>query len=165
MRRTGAFVVAITAAGGLLLAGCSSSTDVASIEQTVQGGLAEQRGGTWTVECPDSMTVEAGLTADCMATSDSGEAIDVSITQTDDQGAVTWEVPPSGFDEASAEATVATEMGAELGGEWTVDCPEDIPTQKDLTANCGATDADGKSVMVDLTQIDDRGTVTWKVAE
>jgi hypothetical protein len=91
VRRAGAVAVSLAAAGLVLLSGCSTSIDVDTLEQSVQTGLAEQLGGEWTVQCPDSMEIQAGLTTNCMATSDGGESVDVNITQTDDQGNVTWE--------------------------------------------------------------------------
>jgi hypothetical protein len=165
VRRTGAIAVSLAAAGLLFLSGCSTSIDVDTLEQSVQTGLGEQLGGEWTVQCPDSMEVQAGLTTNCMATSADGEAIDVNVTQTDDQGNVTWEVPSSGLDVATLESSVAAELGAQVGGEWTVQCPDDIPMQEGLTANCDATDADGQSTMIDITQTDDQGNVTWETAE
>jgi hypothetical protein len=84
--------LASIAATALLVSACSSSIDVDSLEQQVQTGLAEQLGGTWTVQCPDSMEVQAGLTANCMATNEAGESLNVDITQEDDQGTVSWQV-------------------------------------------------------------------------
>jgi Domain of unknown function (DUF4333) len=164
VRRTGAIAVSLVAAGVLLLAGCSTSIDVDTLEQSVQTGLAEQLGGEWTVQCPDSMEVQAGLTTNCMATSAEGEAVDVNVTQTDDQGNVTWEVPATGIDVAAVESSVAADLAAQVGGEWTVQCPDDIPLEKGLTANCSATSADGQSTMIDVTQTDDQGNVTWATA-
>jgi hypothetical protein len=165
VRRTGAIAVAITATGVLLLSGCSSSIDVASLETTVQDGLAEQVGGTWTVECPDSMEVQAGLTTNCGATNAEGESIEVNITQTDDQGNVTWEVPATGLDVATLESSIAADIAAQVGGEWTVECPDDIPLEQGLTANCAATNADGETTMINITQTDDQGNVDWETAE
>jgi invasion protein IalB len=90
MRR--APIVLTLAAAALLATACSSSIDVDSLEQQVQSGLAEQLGGTWTVQCPDSMEVQAGLTANCMATNEDGQSLNVDITQEDDQGTVSWQV-------------------------------------------------------------------------
>ena len=165
MRRTGAFAVALTAAGVLLLTGCSSSIDVASLETTVQDGLAEQVGGTWTVECPDSMEVQAGLSTNCMATRDDGQTLDVAITQDDDQGNVTWKVDNPELDSAKAEASIAADIAAQVGGEWTVECPDDIPLEAGLTANCEATSTDGQAVMINITQTDDQGNIDWETAE
>ena len=157
--------LALAAASVLVLAGCSSSINVADLEAQVQDGLAEQLGGTWTVECPDSMEIQAGLTTNCMATSDTGEAINVDITQDDDQGNVTWRVPPTGLDVGLLEQTVAGDLAAQVGGEWTVTCPDDIPMEQGLTANCEATSADGQSTMINVTQTDDQGNVSWETAE
>jgi ornithine carbamoyltransferase len=165
VRRTGAIAVAIATAGVMLLSGCSTTIDVGTLESSVQTGLAEQLGGEWTVQCPDSMEVQAGLTTNCMATSAAGETLEVNVTQTDDQGNVTWEVPQTGLDIDKLETGVAAEIAAQVGGEWTVTCPDDIPMEKDLTANCEATSADGQSTMINVTQTDDQGNVTWETTE
>ena len=60
---------------------------------------------------------------------------------------------------------MAAELAAQVGGEWTVQCPDDIPMEKDLTANCEATSADGQSTMINVTQTDDQGNVTWETTE
>lgn len=165
MRRTLMSTAGVLTAGALLLTGCTTTIDVASIETAVQDGLAEQVGGEWTVTCPDSMEVQAGLTTNCMATSAHGQTLDVNVTQDDDQGNVTWEVPSTGLDEAKVESSIAAEIAAQAGGEWTVTCPDDIPIEQGLTANCEATSADGQSVMVNVTQTDDQGNVTWETVE
>lgn len=167
MRRSLALMstLGVLTAGALLLTGCSTTIDVSKIETSVQDGLAEQVGGEWTVTCPDSMEVQAGLTTNCMATSATGETLDVNVTQNDDQGNVTWEVPETGLDMAKAESSIAAEISAQAGGEWTVTCPDDVPIQKGLTANCEATSADGQSVMINITQTDDQGNVTWETVE
>lgn len=157
--------LATVALAASVLVGCSSTIDVSSLEEQVQKGMAEQLGGEWTVQCPDSMEVKAGLTANCEATSTDGTTEQVNITQTDDQGNVTWEVPSTDLDVDKLEASLQTEIAAQAGGEWTVQCPDSIPLQKDLTANCEATNADGQSVMINVTQTDDQGSVSWESAE
>ena len=72
MRRTGAIVVAVATAGVLLLTGCSSSIDVAPWSRASRRARRAAR-RQWTVQCPDSMEVQAGLTTNCMATSADGE--------------------------------------------------------------------------------------------
>jgi len=99
MRRTSALAstLALVGAGVLLLAGCSTTIDVSKIETSVQDGLAEQVGGEWTVTCPDSMEVQAGLTTNCMATSTDGQTLDINVTQDDDPRPVAGQfraVPP-----------------------------------------------------------------------
>lgn len=91
MRRTGAIAVSLAAAGILLLTGCSTSIDVDAIESSVAADLAAQVGGEWTVQCPDDIPLEQGLTANCGATSADGQSTMINVTQTDDQGNITWE--------------------------------------------------------------------------
>jgi len=154
--------IALSAA--LLVSGCSSGPTVDTIEQAVQEGLAEQLGGAWTVTCPDSMEVQAGLTANCSATSDGGETVEVNITQNDDQGNISWEVPSDNLDVANLEDLVATQLAEQVGGEWTVTCPEDVPLEQGLTTDCEATSADGQSGTITVTQTDDQGNVSWEAS-
>lgn len=162
MKRLIASTVVLSA--GLFLSACSSSINVGDLEQQVQQGLADQLGGDWTVSCPDSMEVQAGLTTNCMATDAGGKTVDVNITQTDNQGNVAWEVPSTNIDVAKLQDTVGSQISEQVGGDWTVTCPQDIPLQKGLTTNCEATSADGQSVMVNITQTDDQGNVSWETA-
>ncbi len=155
---------AVALSAALAITGCSSGIDVDTLETTVAEGLAEQLGGEWTVQCPDSMEVQAGLTTNCMATDADGNSVDVNITQDDDQGNVTWEVPSDALDVAKLEATVAAGLAEQVGGEWTVTCPEDIPIEQGLTANCDATSADGQSTMINVTQTDDQGNISWETS-
>jgi len=140
------------------------SIDPQSLEDTVQKGMAEQLGGEWTVACPDSLEVQAGLTSNCVATGADGETLDVSITQTDDQGNITWEVQSNNLDVTKLQDTVASQLAEQLGGEWTVACPADVPLQQDLVTDCEATSADGQSGTITVTQTDDQGNISWEAS-
>lgn len=155
---------ALAAASALVLAGCSSSIDVADLETQVQDGLAQQEGGTWTVQCPDSMEVQAGLTADCLATRDDGQTLEITITQDDDQGNITWKAVPK-LDSVKLEQTIAADITAQVGGEWTVTCEADVPLAQGTTSTCEATSTDGQSATINVTQTDDQGNVEWATAE
>lgn len=152
---------ALAAATVLLLAGCSSTIDAASLETQVQDGLAEQVGGTWTVDCPDSMEIQAGLTAECLATKDDGQTLNVNVTQDDDQGNVTWKVIAE-LDTVALQDSISSEIAAQVGGEWTVTCDE-APLQQGTTSACQATSGDGQIETITVTQDDDQGNVSWAV--
>lgn len=165
MRRSGAIAASLTTVGVLLLTGCSSSLDGAKMEDEITSQITEQVGGEWTVTCPESEPVKAGGTFTCTATDASGATETINVTQSDDQGNITWEIPATGLDLEALKTGVAAELAKQVGGEWTVDCPDDIPIEKGLTANCEATSADGQSTMINVTQTDDQGNVTWETAE
>lgn len=69
-----------------------SELDMAKIEKSITDGIAEQLELTVTVECPESVTQEAGSTFDCIATAEDGSTATVLVSQTDDEGNVTWEL-------------------------------------------------------------------------
>lgn len=64
--------------------------DTANIEQQIAESLSQSSGRTTTVVCPDEVTVAAGDTFTCTATTDDGRTAVIEVTQDDDQGTVTW---------------------------------------------------------------------------
>jgi hypothetical protein len=85
-------VVAVVAVVMLLAAARSSTLDTAAIETDIAGRLSEEAGGAVTVTCPGSVALTSGSTFDCDATGDDGSHVTVVVTQTDDQGNVTWRI-------------------------------------------------------------------------
>jgi hypothetical protein len=80
------------------LAGCSSSLDIDKLESTIASEMQTQLNlpAQPTVTCPDDVAIESGNVFTCTAELD-GDSVDVKVTQTDDQGNVTWEtVQPQG---------------------------------------------------------------------
>ena len=76
------------------VAGCSSVLDTKSLEEEIGRQLAanlEVEPAEVTVGCPDSIAVEAGLVVRCTAEAD-GVTYGLKVTQTDDEGAVEWEI-------------------------------------------------------------------------
>jgi hypothetical protein len=96
----GAGALLVTAA----LSGCSGSVsvggsnlDIDKLESTVATEMQTQLNlsGTPTVTCPDPVPIEQGNVFTCTAELD-GDTIDVEVTQTDDQGNVTWQTVDAG---------------------------------------------------------------------
>jgi hypothetical protein len=69
-----------------------SLLDTGAIEQQVAESLSQSTGLTTTVICPDEVTIAAGDTFTCTATTDDGRTAQIEVTQDDDQGNVTWQV-------------------------------------------------------------------------
>lgn len=55
-------------------------------------------------------------------------------------------------------------MTEQLGGEYTVTCPSDIPVSAGATFTCDATGADGSTGTISVTQDDDQGNLSWEYA-
>jgi hypothetical protein len=68
------------------------------------------------------------------------------------------------LDHTSLEASLKTQLEATAGITGvTVTCPDNIKAEKGATFTCRAT-AQGETVTLDVTQTDDQGHVTFKVA-
>lgn len=73
-------------------AGCSKSLDTDSLEQTLIARVEADTGVTITsVTCDEDVDAEAGGTFGCVATEGSGATFHLEVTQSDDQGNVTYE--------------------------------------------------------------------------
>jgi hypothetical protein len=89
---------AAIAAVVVLAVACTKSLDTSSLESTLQSQAAETLGvSDLTVSCPDNVKVQAGGTFTCTATG-SGAAFTLTVTQSDDQGTVTWKVAGASSD-------------------------------------------------------------------
>lgn len=83
--------VLVTAA---TLSGCSATElDVNKLESTISTEMQSQLGldAAPTVTCPDPISIETGKVSTCTAELD-GESVNIEVTQTDDQGNVSWQV-------------------------------------------------------------------------
>lgn len=93
-------VAALVVAAGA----CSKTLDSEGLETTLKEQLTRETASTITaVDCPDEIKVETGGTFECTVTEESGTTFTLSLTQTDDNGAVNYEIkgaspgpPPSG---------------------------------------------------------------------
>lgn len=92
------WVAVVPATMVLGLAGCSFSASVGSLDvqkaqEEIAKGIEQQTGATGvTVKCPESVPLEQGNTFTCAVTASTGETATVSVTQTDNQGNINWEL-------------------------------------------------------------------------
>lgn len=83
--------VAVVAVVALLSAIASRGRlDTAAVEQQIAQELSVQTGQTTTVQCPDSVALEAGANFTCSASTSDGRSGQVEVTQDDSEGNVTW---------------------------------------------------------------------------
>lgn len=68
------------------------------------------------------------------------------------------------LDTDSVETQVATQMASQLGGEWTVECPDRVEPEEGHRFRCTA-ESDGDGVEVLVTQEDAEGSLTWRIVE
>ena len=55
-------------------------------------------------------------------------------------------------------------MSEQLGGDFTVNCPSDIPVSVGASFTCDTTGADGSTGTIAVTQDDDQGNLSWEYA-
>lgn len=98
-RQLGA-VVASSVLLAVGLAGCTvsaGSLDTEKAETEIAKGIEEQTDATGVaVTCPADVPIEQGNTFTCEATTAEGEKATITVTQTDDQGNINWEITGTG---------------------------------------------------------------------
>jgi len=89
----GAIVVVIALVAGTVAAlgslSSRSKLDMTAVEEDIAHRVAQRTGQVATVDCPDSVDIEAGATFTCSVTTEDGTALDVQVHQDDDQGNLT----------------------------------------------------------------------------
>jgi hypothetical protein len=91
--------VVVLLASLALVGGCSrtKTLDANDLEETLRAKIEQQLGAHGvTVDCPDDEPAKAGATFQCTATSAAGKTLTIEVTQTDDQGNVTWKATNAG---------------------------------------------------------------------
>jgi hypothetical protein len=93
----------------VVVAGCSQSINVGTLEQELVSQIAVQRGvgvSTVSVTCPSPVEVTEGSVVECAALVD-GQPFTVTVIQTDGEGAMEWVISPDEPGDAPApDATV-----------------------------------------------------------
>jgi uncharacterized protein DUF4333 len=94
--RTAAAVCAV-AALPLLATGCRPTLlDSEGLERQLETQLEQELGtGALTVTCPTDVEVAAKAAFECTASDGEGIDLTISVTQTNDEGDVTWKVTDS----------------------------------------------------------------------
>ena len=83
----------------LALVGCTraKTLDANGLEEMLRAKIEQQLGTQgFSVDCPDDEPAQAGATFQCTATSAAGKTLTIEVTQTDDQGRVTWKATSAG---------------------------------------------------------------------
>ncbi|HUQ02454.1 MAG TPA: DUF4333 domain-containing protein [Kofleriaceae bacterium] len=139
-------------------------TDVDKGEKLISTKLKEATGMDAKVTCPRGVKLAKGTVTECdVKLGDlSGRA---AITQTDDQGNVSWELSEGFVISSKAEEYLTGELSKQAGGPVTVDCGERARvSEPGKTFRCKATPASGATPFeVELTITDKQGTFDAKV--
>ena len=68
----------------------------------------------------------------------------------------------SSLDQADVQDKLQQGLTEQLGGDFTVTCPSDIPLAAESTFTCQTTGADGSTGTIVVTQNDDAGNISWE---
>ncbi|MGH2428134.1 MAG: DUF4333 domain-containing protein [Candidatus Limnocylindria bacterium] len=157
----------------LALVGCGGSLtvtrylDVERLEGTVADGITEQTGtAIQSVDCPDEVAMEAGNDFECAVTDEHGQTGTVQITQGED-GDTRWQLAGGiSINVTRLEEVISDGITAQLSTVIaSVECPDDVVMQAGNEFECTATDEQGNTGVVTVTQDDDAGNLTWKLEQ
>jgi hypothetical protein len=151
-----------------LLAGCSTSLDMAALNQSISTGINQQLAlPIASVTCPtEPRALQAGDTFECVATPQAGGKLTITVTQKDAAGNVAWEVTKTEglLDLDKVEAAVAAGLKAQAQVDATVDCGDRWKAAKPGEVfQCQASVADGRKATVKVTTKDTEGNIDWSV--
>lgn len=155
------------------LVGCGGSLtvtrylDVERFEGTVADGITEQTGtGIQSVDCPDEVAMEAGNDFECAVTDEHGKTGAVQITQGED-GDTRWKLAGGiSINITRIEEVISEDLATQVGvAIVSVECPDDVVMEAGNDFECTATDEQGNTGVVTVTQDDDEGNISWKLEQ
>ena len=77
----------------LTLGACSKTLEMDRVESEIESGIESQTGASvLSVDCPDEVEAVDGDTFECTAVAEDGSQATVEVTQTSDDGDISWEV-------------------------------------------------------------------------
>jgi hypothetical protein len=157
--------------GVVPLVACGQRLDMTRVEDRIQADLERQgrRLALREVRCPNDVTPQVGAFFRCVGELDPEGTFTINVTQQDDLGTVTWDVPNSKviLNLAKVEAGLQQGLAEALGQRALVDCGEAIyrVNQPGDRFECrvvgGLTDGDD-SISTLLVTINATGNLNWQ---
>lgn len=111
------------------------------------------------VSCPAKIVIRKGDRFECTATTADGEPIPMLAKQKDTKGNVTWHMDARST--KAIETEIQTGVFKQKQLKIAVNCPDAIEFDKGSNFNCVATRRNGQRSIVVVTQVDDKGSITW----
>jgi hypothetical protein len=146
------------------LAGCGRNLEMTAVRKTITEGIAAQAGlEIVSVACPER-TVKANDVFQCVAVPKGGGTLTIDVTQTDDQGSVTWKVARTAglLDLSKIEASVRVGLKDQAHVEATVSCGGRWKAAKAGDSfECVAKIRGGSQAAIVVTVTDNEGNINW----
>ena len=162
-----AFTLLLLAVALIAASGCRATIDMDKAGRSISEGITQQMGlAVAAVTCPaESRPLKAGDVFECTAKARDGGNLIVEVTQTDDQGNVSWTVVRSEnlYDMEAAAATIRQGIAGQTGVEATVSCGASRwrTGKPGDTFACEAEDDAGEVQAVVVTVTDAAGGISW----
>jgi hypothetical protein len=155
----------------LALTACGSGPNARQVEQLIQTDIERQgrRLSLKEVRCPRDLPRQPGATFRCVGELDPEGSFTINVTQGDDRGQLTWDVPNSStlINLAKVEASIQQGLGKALGKAAVIDCGSATYrlNQPGDRFQCqivgGLTDGPDRLEAV-LVTIDPKGNLDWR---
>lgn len=151
-------------ATALLLAGCTAVLDEAEAESSIRDELAKQLGAPIaSVDCPADRAVKTGDVFDCTAKTEDGQDLAITVTQTDDQGNLEWDLTSEMLNMDGLEPALREWLSGQGVEAQSIECPKARVIKAGDVFDCTVTAADGTTLTIEVTQSDEQGNVTWAI--
>ena len=155
----------------VLVGGCSfqascggKTLDSKRGEAMIAGRFKDQTGLDVKVTCPTGIKLEQGAGFDC-ALSHDGLPGKVHVTQSDDQGNVTFTLTEGYLQAAKVEAAIGAQLKAKTGAEVAIACGDRVRASVPGTFRCTGQAPDGQPLAVEVTITDRLGSIDWKLVQ
>jgi hypothetical protein len=155
----------------LTLTACGSGPHARQVEQLIQTDIERQgrRLSLKEVRCPRDLPRQPGATFRCVGELDPEGSFTINVTQGDDRGQLTWDVPNSStlINLAKVETSIQQGLGKALGKAAVIDCGSATYrlNQPGDRFQCqivgGLTDGPDQLEAV-LVTIDPKGNLDWR---
>ena len=145
----------------LFLVHCTKHLDHAKVEDSIKTALSAKGVTVKSVDCPADRAVKSGDEFTCSGIDSDGDALVFRVTETDDQGTISWKMDGMIIDQSKLGEGIQDKVGHAAD----VQCASKTLIMKvGESFTCPAT-VNGKAEHVELTLQDDKGDVAWKLVK
>ncbi|MBE9109143.1 DUF4333 domain-containing protein [Nodosilinea sp. LEGE 07298] len=153
------------------LSACGNRLDTASIEANIQADIERQgrRLSINAVRCPSDVSRQAGAYFRCVGELDPEGTFTINVTQQDDQGNVTWDVPNSKvlLNLPTVEDTIQQGLSQTFGQRALIDCGTatyrvNQPGDRFQCQVVGGLEIGSNTIDSVLVRIDPDGNLSWQ---
>ena len=148
-----------------MLTGCSRNLEMSTVRKAITDGIAAQAGlDIESAACPESHAMKANDVFQCIVFPKGGGRLTIAVTQTDDQGHITWKVAETQglLDLSKIEASVQVGLKEQARVNATVSCGGRWKAAKAGDSfECAARTGAKPLATIVVTVADNDGHINW----